>query len=136
MERTLQKKGDSWCAYHGCLRLSCMSKHIPRDPPLDDADADIAAQNDAERSPGTMSNNNDDRAAGDAVNHPPHYNRHPAGVECIDIVEHMPFNIGNAVKYLWRCGLKNDEIEELEKAQWYIKREIELRRSRAAKGDA
>lgn len=62
-----------------------------------------------------------------AVNHPPHYNRHPSGVECIDIVEHMPFNIGNAVKYLWRCGLKNDEVEDLEKARWYIDREIERR---------
>jgi hypothetical protein len=77
-----------------------------------------------------------ERAKRDSVNHPLHYNEHPSGVECIDIVEHMPFNIGNAVKYLWRCGLKNDAIEELEKAQWYIKREIELRRSRAAKGRA
>lgn len=69
----------------------------------------------------------------DAVNHPPHYNLHPAGVECITIVEHMPFNIGNAIKYLWRCGLKNDEIEDLEKARWYIDREI-ARRSKAKGG--
>jgi len=38
------------------------------------------------------------------VNHPDHYNKHPSGVECIDIVEHMSFNLGNAVKYIWRAG--------------------------------
>jgi hypothetical protein len=46
-------------------------------------------------------------------------------VECIDIVEHFNFNVGNAVKYLWRAGLKSpDLLEDLEKAQWYIEREI------------
>lgn len=40
--------------------------------------------------------------ASDPVNHPAHYTSHPAGVECIDVVEHMTFNVGNAVKYLWR----------------------------------
>lgn len=60
------------------------------------------------------------------VNHPKHYNAHPSGVECIDIVEHMNFNLGNAVKYIWRAGLKSDNpIEDLEKALWYIQREIE-----------
>lgn len=69
----------------------------------------------------------------DSVNHPKHYNSHPArcdcgkGIECIDVVEHMPFNIGNAVKYLWRCGLKGDEVEDLKKARWYIEREIQKR---------
>lgn len=38
----------------------------------------------------------------DNVNHPKHYNSHPSGVECIEIVEHLPFNIGSAIKYLWR----------------------------------
>lgn len=65
--------------------------------------------------------------ATDAVDHPTHYNQHPSGVECIDVVEHMPFNIGNAVKYLWRCGLKGDELEDLRKARWYIEREIAKR---------
>ena len=37
------------------------------------------------------------------INHPQHYNQHPSGIECITIVEHMTFNIGNAVKYLWRA---------------------------------
>lgn len=65
--------------------------------------------------------------SGESVNHPRHYNSHPSGIECIDVVEHMPFNIGNAVKYLWRCGLKGDEIEDLKKARWYVEREIQKR---------
>lgn len=60
-----------------------------------------------------------------AVNHPPHYNAHPSGVECITVTEHMNFNLGNAVKYIWRAGLKSKEaIIDLEKAHWYIEREI------------
>ena len=66
--------------------------------------------------------------AEDAVNHPTHYTSHPSGVECIDITRHFCFSIGNAIKYLWRAGLKKDlnrderakEIEDLEKARWYI----------------
>lgn len=58
------------------------------------------------------------------VEHPSHYTSSPSGVECIDVVEHMPFNRGNAVKYLWRAGLKGDELEDLEKARWYVAREI------------
>ena len=62
----------------------------------------------------------------EAVNHPEHYNKHPSGIECIDIVRHHNFNIGSAIKYLWRCGLKenNPEIQELKKAVWYIQDEI------------
>jgi len=59
-----------------------------------------------------------------AVDHPPHYNAHPSGVECIDVVEHMNFCRGNAMKYLWRAGQKGDEIEDLKKARWYLDREI------------
>lgn len=63
--------------------------------------------------------------ARDVVNHPAHYNSHPAGIECIAVTEHMNFNLGNAVKYLWRAGLKSaDPITDLEKARWYIEREI------------
>ena len=63
----------------------------------------------------------------DAVNHPAHYTSHPSGVECITITEHHNFCIGNAIKYLWRQGLKTgaSNIEDLEKAAWYIRREIE-----------
>lgn len=83
-------------------------------------------------------------AKSDMVNHPPHYNNHPSGIECIQITRHMNFNIGNAIKYLWRAGLKQDfkpitesnapsssvswttakHIEDLKKAVWYINDEI------------
>ena len=64
----------------------------------------------------------------DPVEHPKHYTNHPSGVECIQITEHMGFNLGNAMKYIWRADLKNNAIEDLEKAVWYIRREIERRR--------
>lgn len=62
------------------------------------------------------------------VNHPAHYNQHPAGIECIEIIRHYTFDIANAIKYLWRAGLKTEmsmsdaekEIEDLYKALWYI----------------
>lgn len=62
--------------------------------------------------------------ANDPVDHPHHYNAHPSGVECIDIAEHMNFNRGNALKYLWRAGEKGSELEDLQKARWYLDREI------------
>jgi hypothetical protein len=65
----------------------------------------------------------------DAVDHPDHYNANPSGVECIDVVEHMPFNVGNAVKYLWRAGHKGNLLEDLRKAAWYIEREIQRQSS-------
>lgn len=61
------------------------------------------------------------------VNHPGHYNSNPSGVECIDVVEHMSFNVGNAMKYLWRADFKDKPIEDLRKAIWYIEREIARR---------
>lgn len=63
----------------------------------------------------------------DVVNHPKHYTSHPSGIECIQITEHMGFNLGNATKYIWRCDLKKDDIEDLKKAIWYIEREIQRR---------
>ena len=60
----------------------------------------------------------------DSVNHPKHYTSHPSGVECIQITEHMNFNLGNATKYIWRASLKGKEIEDLRKARWNIDREI------------
>lgn len=65
----------------------------------------------------------------DNVNHPPHYTCHPSGVECIQITEHMTFCLGNAIKYIWRADLKGG-IEDLEKAKWYIEREIQRRGGR------
>lgn len=64
----------------------------------------------------------------DPVNKPAHYREHPSGIECIQVTEHMGFNLGNAIKYIWRCDLKKDAIEDLEKAKWYIQREIEKRK--------
>ena len=61
------------------------------------------------------------------VNHPDHYNMHPSGVECIDIIQHMNFCLGNAVKYIWRADLKNDAIQDLEKAIFYLNQEIQRR---------
>lgn len=61
----------------------------------------------------------------DAVNHPAHYNSHPSGVECVTVAEAFNFNVGNALKYLWRAGLKSkDPVEDLRKAAWYVAREI------------
>lgn len=57
---------------------------------------------------------------------PQHYRSHPSGVECIEITEHMNFCLGNAVKYIWRAGLKSDDpVEDLRKARWYITRELD-----------
>lgn len=44
----------------------------------------------------------------DNVNSPRHYTSHPSGIECIQITEHYGFNVGNAIKYLWRNGLKTE----------------------------
>jgi len=63
----------------------------------------------------------------DPVNHPSHYTEHASGIECIQITEHMGFNLGNAIKYVWRADLKNDALEDLRKAAWYINREIQKR---------
>ena len=64
----------------------------------------------------------------DEVNNPQHYTSHPSGIDCIEITEHMGFNLGNAVKYIWRCDLKHDApIKDLQKAIWYIEREIKRR---------
>jgi hypothetical protein len=66
----------------------------------------------------------------ETINHPDHYNQHPAGIECIEVVEHMNFNVGNAIKYLWRAGLKgHGDADDLRKAIWYINREIERSKS-------
>jgi hypothetical protein len=60
----------------------------------------------------------------DPVNHPSHYTDVVPGVECIDVTEHFSFLRGNAIKYLWRAGAKGDLRQDLEKARWYIDREI------------
>ena len=61
----------------------------------------------------------------DPVNNPKHYTSNPSGIECIDVIEHLPLNRGTAMKYLWRAGEKDDIIQDLRKAEWYVKREIQ-----------
>ena len=68
----------------------------------------------------------------DPVHKPPHYTSHPSGVECIQITEHMNFCLGNALKYIWRASLKGEPVQDLEKARWYIDREIERRKKDGA----
>ncbi len=70
----------------------------------------------------------DPALAQDPVNHPVHYTNHPSGIECIQIPRHMNFNLGNALKYIWRADLKGQAVEDLEKAAWYLRDEIARRR--------
>ena len=74
----------------------------------------------------------------DAVNHPSHYTK--GGIECIDALEAAlgregvaAFCRGNAIKYLWRAGQKVHLVEDLNKALWYIEREIQIRQRPAVK---
>lgn len=71
----------------------------------------------------------------DPVNHPDHYNKHPSGVECIDIIQHMGFNLGNAMKYIWRADLKNNANEDMKKAIFYINQELAKRKNSELKGN-
>jgi hypothetical protein len=68
-----------------------------------------------------------EKVKADMVNNPPHYTSHPSGIECIQITEHMGFNLGNALKYIWRADLKGSAVEDLEKAIFYINRELDKR---------
>jgi hypothetical protein len=70
----------------------------------------------------------------DEITKAEHYNSHPANcskcghpIECRDVVKHMGFNLGNAIKYIWRCHLKGTPIKDLRKAKEYIDWEIEVR---------
>lgn len=78
------------------------------------------------------SNNNHD-----PVNHPKHYQSNgaicpkcSAEIECIDVTRHMNFNLGNAVKYLWRWQEKGG-LEDLKKARWYLEDEIKQREAKS-----
>lgn len=63
----------------------------------------------------------------DNVNKPAHYLNHPSGVECISVSEKLGFNLGSAFKYLFRCNDKGDALQDLNKARWYLKRELKCR---------
>jgi len=72
----------------------------------------------------------------DPVNSPKHYTSHPSGIECIQIAEHFGFNLGNALKYIWRADLKDNADEDLRKAAFYIARELKKRASERIEADS
>lgn len=86
-------------------------------------------ENGSSQGGGTIPSSAQEPTRNDAVNHPKHYTDHPSGIECITITEHMGFNLGNAVKYIWRADLKGAAIQDLEKARWYVDREIARRKA-------
>lgn len=116
--RTLRFENDMWKAYDVDGKVTAAFKAVDLASWLEDGSYALA-----EPEPKTNEH--------DAVAHPKHYTAHPSGVECIRIAEHMGFNLGNAVKYIWRCDLKQDAIEDIKKAIWYLQREL-ARRERAA----
>lgn len=59
-----------------------------------------------------------------SVHHPEHYTSHPSGIECLTIARHMGFNLGNAIKYIWRADFKGKAIDDLKKARFLIDDEI------------
>ena len=61
----------------------------------------------------------------DTVNHPRHYTSDDCGVEAIEVTSLLPACISNAVKYVWRCGKKDEDLQELKKALWYINYSID-----------
>lgn len=78
----------------------------------------------------------------DPVHHPSHDTSSKARcskcdepIECIQVVQHLNFCLGNAIKYVWRAELKNG-VEDLRKAVWYLNWEIERRENGAAKPHA
>lgn len=113
LTRDKQAEDESYLEKYKRRGLSC-------EPPLDD---NTKAFEDAQNSDCVTDN----------VNHPPHYTQSLSKcqcgrtIECIDVVRHMNFNIGNAIKYLWRCDFKNAPIEDLRKAAFYIQDEIKER---------
>ena len=59
------------------------------------------------------------------MNHPTHYTSVVPGIECIEVSQHFNFNLGNAIKYIWRSGAKGNQVEDLSKAAMYISFELE-----------
>lgn len=66
------------------------------------------------------------------VEHPSHYNSHPSGIECMEIVKYMPFPEGNVIKYVWRAPFKENRLEDLKKAMEYLKVAIDIEEKRIA----
>ena len=66
------------------------------------------------------------REQAEKVNHPNHYGGEDNIYEAIKVIEawDLGFNLGNTLKYISRAGKKINKLEDLEKASWYINREI------------
>jgi hypothetical protein len=94
------------------------------------SDDTVVLKYDAEEARDAVLNIAEQLTKPDMVNHPKHYTSHPSGVECIEITRHMGYNLGNAVKYIWRCDLKKEAVEDLEKAVFYLQDEIKMRKAR------
>lgn len=80
------------------------------------------------RDVGVVTNNSNDntvKSADDAVHHPKHYTSDDCGVEAIEVTSLLPACISNAVKYVWRCGKKDEDLQELKKALWYVNYSID-----------
>lgn len=71
----------------------------------------------------------------DNINHPSHYSwlKDKCGIEVIDIIRHLDFDLGNAIKYILRAGRKGDTIEDLKKAIWYLNDKIKILEDERAK---
>ena len=65
------------------------------------------------------------KSVADAIHHPKHYTSDDCGVEAIEITSLLPACISNAVKYVWRCGKKDEDLQELKKALWYTNYSID-----------
>lgn len=61
----------------------------------------------------------------DMINHPPHYTEHPSGVEVIEFTRLHCFSVGSAVKYIMRRDKKDDPLDNLNKACWFLKDAID-----------
>ncbi len=72
----------------------------------------------------------------DPINHPPHYNH--GRIEVIDVILdwELPYCLGAAVKYIGRCEHKGEPLKDLEKAKWYLEREIERRKADDRRDDS
>ena len=114
---------DAYCTFCFADMCGCWSPDAPSDDARNDLESPSSTPVDS-----SATESLEGSQISDPVNSPAHYSRHPSGIECIQVVEHMGFNLGNAVKYIWRCDLKRDAIEDLEKSVWYLTREIEKRK--------
>ncbi len=115
----IKRRTCSACGMKGHNRLTCLTNRSDRV-----SDALVAISEEANRDALSALSEANREEAERMVNHPSHYTAHPSGVECITVSEHFNFNIGNAIKYLWRAGLKGATDTDLAKARWYVDREI------------